>query len=313
MDGDLAYRTDSLAINRLDVDWQGARASASGTIGLAGRRALDLALRADALQVSGLLSAIERSDLPVTGTLSAMAQVAGTANPAATVRVVGSDLVAYNEALGTLTADTRLVGRQLDVTSLQLDKPQPDGNGRILATGSYHLDSQRYTVDLRSQDVKLLTLEFPDHRRVTGAIDLTARSSGTLAAPSGNVAVRADDLVIGDYTLGTVTADTTLADALATTVATAERFALTAKSTIGTSPSLSRNDRGRDWRSRPVGLARQAADAARRTPAREAGCGRSAVGSAERPRGRDRRNVRWMIVSPAALHDRGAGALALCG
>ncbi len=149
----------SLAINRLDVDWQGARANASGTIGLTGRRALDLAVRADALQVSGLLSAIERGDLPVTGTLSATAQVAGTtANPSATVRIVGNDLVAYNEALGTLSADARLVGRQLDVTSLQLDKPQPDGNGRIAATGSYHLDSRRYTVDLRSQNVKLLTL-----------------------------------------------------------------------------------------------------------------------------------------------------------
>ena len=56
-----------------------------------------------------------------------------------------------------------------------------------------------------------------------------------MAAPSGNVSVRADDLVVGEYVIGTVTADTTLADALATTVATAEQFALTAKSTIGTS------------------------------------------------------------------------------
>ena len=236
VDGDLAYRTDALAINRLDVDWQGARANASGTIGLTGRRALDLAVRADALQVNGLLSAIERGDLPVTGTLSAIAQVAGTiANPSATLRIEGNDLVAYNEALGTLVADARLVGRQLDVTSLQLDKPQPEGNGRILATGSYHLDSLRYTVDLRSQAVKLLTLQLPDDRRVTGAIDVTARSSGTMAAPSGNVSVRANDLVVGEYVIGTVTADTTLADALATTVATAEQFALTAKSTIGTS------------------------------------------------------------------------------
>ncbi len=236
VDGDIAYSSASLDINRLDVDWQGAHANASGTIGLTGLRALDLSVRADALQVSGLLSVIERGDLPVTGTLSATAQVAGTAaNPAATVRLLGNDLVAYNEALGTLTADARLVGRQVEVTSLQLDKPQPDGNGRILATGSYHLDAERYAVDLRSQDVRLLTLQLPDNRRVTGAVNVTARSSGTIAAPSGHVSVRADDLLIGEYAIGTVTAETTLADALATTVATADRFALTAKSTIGTS------------------------------------------------------------------------------
>ena len=113
VDGDITYRTALLAINRLDVAWQGAHAAATGTIGLTGRRALDLSVRADALQVSGLLSAIDRGDLPVTGTLSATAQVAGTtADPSATLSIRGSDLIAYNEALGTLAADARLRGRQ---------------------------------------------------------------------------------------------------------------------------------------------------------------------------------------------------------
>jgi outer membrane protein assembly complex protein YaeT len=235
VDGDIAYRTNAVAINRLDVAWQDAHANANGTIGLTGRRALNLTARADTLQVAGLLRMIERGDIPASGSLSAIAQVAGTIdNPAATVRVTGSDLIAYNETLGSLTADARVAGRLVDVTTLRLDKPQPDGNGRIDGKGSYQLDSQRYTVDLQSANVKLLTLQLPDGRRVTGAVDLTARGSGTVPAPAGNVTLRASDLVVGEYAIGTVTADTALADARATTVAMAERFALTAKSTIGT-------------------------------------------------------------------------------
>ena len=60
VDGDITYRPAALAINRLDINWQGAHANANGTIGLTGRRALDLSVRADALQVSALLRAIER-------------------------------------------------------------------------------------------------------------------------------------------------------------------------------------------------------------------------------------------------------------
>ena len=236
VDGDIAYRTSALAISRLDIAWQEAHASASGTIGLIGRRALDLSVRADALQVAGLLRMLEQGSIPLTGTVSATTQVGGTIdNPLATIRLQGADLIAYSETLGSLTADARFAGRLVDITALRLDKPQPEGNGRIEAKGSYQLDSQRYAIDLQSQNVKLLTLQLPDGRRVTGALDVVARGTGTVPAPSGNLTLRADDLVVGEYAIGRVTADTALADARATTVAVAEKFALTAKSTIGTS------------------------------------------------------------------------------
>ena len=149
----------ALAVNRLDVDWQGARANASGTIGLTGRRAIDLAVRADALQVSGLLSAIERGDLPVTGTLSAIAQVAGTiANPSR----------ASHRKATTWWPTTKRSARSWPTRAWQAvsstsrrcnwTSHNPKVTAASTATGSYHLDSQRYTVDLRSQDVKLLTL-----------------------------------------------------------------------------------------------------------------------------------------------------------
>ena len=233
VNGDLAYRTAALTVNRVDVVWQEARATASGTIGLRGQRALDLTVRADALQVAGLLRAVEQSSIPASGTLSAQARIGGTADaPVATMQVQGADLAAYNETLGSLNAAARLSGRQLDITSLVLDKPQAGGNGRITATGSYQLTTRQFTADLQSQNVKLLTLTLPDGRPVRGTVEAIAHANGTVQNLAGTINVRADDLVVGEYAVGAVVADTTLADARATTNAAVEKFGLTSTSTI---------------------------------------------------------------------------------
>jgi outer membrane protein assembly complex protein YaeT len=237
VNGDLAYRRDAVAINRLDVLWQGARASARGVVGLQGARRLDLDVRADAVQIDGLLQALERADVPASGVVSATAQIGGTvAQPSGNVRLVGDNLVAYNETWGSLVADARVAGRRIEVTSLQVDKPQPDGNGRIVATGSYELDARRYGIDLRSENVRLLSLVLPGGRRVTGAFDLTARGAGTVSDPAGQINLRAGDLVVGEYAIGDLIADTTLANRVASTVARSEQFALTAKSDVRVDP-----------------------------------------------------------------------------
>ena len=236
VDGDLAYRANTLALNRVDLAWQEARATARGSIGLTGRRPIDLAVRADGLRVAGLLRAFEKSAVPATGIVSAQAQVGGTiSDPIANLHVQATELVAYNEVLGTLDADGRLAGRTLDVTRFELDKPQPGGNGRISGTGSYQLTSRAYTIDLGSKNVRLLTTTLPDGRLVTGGVDLAARGRGTVASPAGVINVRTADLMVGDVLIGTATADTTLASGLADTIAAAERFGLRATSSIRTS------------------------------------------------------------------------------
>lgn len=236
INGNIAYRSTLVTINRLDVAWQDATAHADGTIDLTGRRAIDVAVNADELQVAGVLRALERGDIPASGTLSAQGQIGGTVDtPLARLQLRGAKLAAYNEMLGTLAADARLAGRRIDVTSFTLDKPQPDGNGVVTGTASYQLESRQFTVDLQSRDVKLLTLELPDHRRVTGALDLRAHANGTAEAPAGTVHLSAADLIVGEYAIGAVDADTTLANAQATIVAKAPQLALTTNATIGTS------------------------------------------------------------------------------
>ena len=233
LNGDLTYRRTALAIDRLDMGWQNARANASGMIGLQGPRRLELHARADMLRIDDLLKTVELSDIPAAGLVAVQAQVGGTvARPVATVHLQGDDLVAYRETWGTLVADARVVGRQVDITSLQIDKPQPEGNGRITATGSYQLDSRRYDIDLQSQNVRLLSLALPDGRSVTGALDLSARGNGTVANPSGQINVHAGDVFVGEYAIGDLIADTTLANGAASTAVKAERFGLTAQSKI---------------------------------------------------------------------------------
>jgi outer membrane protein assembly complex protein YaeT len=234
LDSRLTYRRGSLDLHRAAVTWQGARAQAAGTIGLQGAQPIKLTANANSLQVEQLLRALKRGDIPASGVVSANAEVRGTAaRPLAAIRLQGADLVAYQELWGNLTAEARVAGRQIDVTSLRVDKPQPQGDGAIIATGSYHLDARRYSVDVGSKNIGLLSMVLPDGRPVRGGVELTARSSGTVADPSGQAHLTATALIVGDYALGDINADTTLANRVAATTLRADRFALTAKSEIG--------------------------------------------------------------------------------
>jgi autotransporter translocation and assembly factor TamB len=175
------------------------------------------------LQVAGLLRAFDRSDIPAGGLVTASAKVAGTlSQPIASVHVKASELVAYNERWGTLVADARVAGRRVDVDSVVVDKPQESGNGRITATGSYQLNDRRYAVDLQSENVRLVSLLLPGDRAVTGAIEITARGAGTVDQPGGQINLRAGDLIVDEYAIGNVVADTTLANRIASTFARAE-------------------------------------------------------------------------------------------
>lgn len=231
----VAYRPDALAIERLDVAWRQAQVHASGTMGLRGRRALDLALGAESVPVSDVLGAIGRGDVPADGVLNASARVAGTVErPLATWSLHGTDLVAYKEVLGTLAADGRVDGQRIDLTALELTKPQPSGEGRITATGSYQLTTRQYAIDLRSANIHLTTLVLPNAMPVTGAIEMRANGSGTIDDPAGTIAVTTEDLVVGSYTIGGVVTKTSLANRQATISAAAARYALTTNATIAT-------------------------------------------------------------------------------
>ena len=231
----ITYTPALLTVRQLHVRWQEALARATGTVGLTGARALDLTVNANALQIGELLRAVEQTQVPASGTLSVNARVTGTAaQPTAAVTVTGANLVAYNETWGSLNARVNMAGRQVTVADLVIDKPQPQGNGRITGTGTYHLDRRAYTVDLRSQNVQLVSLALPNGRQVRGTVQLNARGSGSIDRPAATVNLTADGLRIDEYSVGRIVADAVVANQQATITAAVPTYGVTANAVIAT-------------------------------------------------------------------------------
>ena len=133
--------------------------------------------------------------------------MSGTATqPAVAATVDGKDLVAYRETWGTLAARINLVGPRASGARVAIDKPQPQGNGRITGSGTYHLDRRLYTADVQSRGVELANLTLPDGRPLRGTFNLDARSAGSIDAPAGTVSLTADGVEFDTYKIGPRTA-----------------------------------------------------------------------------------------------------------
>ena len=227
---DVLYTPSALTIRSADVMWQQATAHLDGRVGLARDRRLDLTFKADAVEVSSLLKAANREDLPMSGTLSASGTVGGTIDrPAGTMMTHGSNLVASEEPIGSLSADLSLAGREVEISRLDIDKPQPDGNGKVMATGSFNLDTKRYSVNVRSEGVRLVGLKLSDTQRIRGVVQLDAQGSGTVSSPEGKAHLVLDSLELDRSTtaqLGKLTIDAVAANKQATITATSEQFKL---------------------------------------------------------------------------------------
>ena len=148
---DVHYDPSVLRVPRLEATWQGTAVAADATVGLTGAQALDARLDARGLDVAALLGVAGQGDVPASGRVDLQATASGTvASPQARVSLTGTDLQAYGEVLGTLRADAGLAGREVVVDALTLDKPQPDGDGRVTASARYHLDRREAAVDVRT-------------------------------------------------------------------------------------------------------------------------------------------------------------------
>ena len=231
---DAAYTPAAVTIDRIDVAWQDASAHAAGRVELRGERRLDLQIGAEALEIPALLGAVKQEHVPASGTVSIQGTVAGTTvSPRARLQVQGANLAAYSEALGSLAATIQLTDRQVDLTELELDKPQPDGNGRLVASGSYHLDEGSYQIDLQSENLRLVGLTLPDGRQVRGEVAVAGNGQGTTQAPSADIDLSVEGLQLGDYDLGRVVVDATVANQQAKVNASAERFRAEANVVMG--------------------------------------------------------------------------------
>jgi outer membrane protein assembly factor BamA/autotransporter translocation and assembly factor TamB len=197
LNADLDYTPAALNVRRGDLTWEDAQAHVDGRIGLSGDRRLSLNVVADEVGVPWLLKVAYQPDVPASGTIFAKGTIGGTtARPTAMFAVQGTNLVAYEEKLGSLNADVELAGREVEVSRLVIDKPQPDQPGRISATGNYHLDRRTYTADLQSEGVRLLGLRLPRGEVIRGDVQLMARGAGSVASPAGTADITFGSLEI---------------------------------------------------------------------------------------------------------------------
>ena len=236
---DLSVTPSVLTIADGTATWNGARAGLKGTIELKDRRRLDLAFDGATRDLGRLIPADQLRAGSVTGAVSARGVVRGTlANPLGTLSLQGDGLSAFGEQVGSLTADAVLAGSEITLSRLVIDKPQPGVPGRITASGSYHLDRKRYTLDVKSEHVRLLNLDLSGGRRVRGEVQVSAKGAGTVSSPSGTLDLVFDSLEIDglqeDVTpLGRIAVAASAANRQAHVTATADRFALDARADVG--------------------------------------------------------------------------------
>jgi outer membrane protein assembly complex protein YaeT len=239
LDADAVYTDGTVTIKRGELNWHEARVQLDGRIGIGRNQPIAIVFAAHALSVESLLEALNRPEVAITGTLTASGTVRGTtARPTVSIAANGTNLVAYGEALGSATLRAQLDGRHLTLSNLVVEKPQPGQSGRLMASGTYDFGRHAYTVDLRSEDLRLLNVVLPGEQRLRGHVErLRASGSGSIDAPEGSVDLDITALEIeasgGVTPLGRLVINGVAKNGEATINAAAERFNLDSRAVVG--------------------------------------------------------------------------------
>ncbi len=232
------YAPEAVTLHAADLSWGEARAHADGIVGLSRGRQLDVRFSIDALAVPSLLAVAGQDPSRAQGQVWASGTASGTTSaPDVIAQVQARQLAAAGEALGTLDADVQLEGRRLAVRRLVLDKPQQGGNGQLVASGTYGIDTRAYSYDVRSDGLRLENAALPDGRALRGEVSITGAGRGTVDSPAGKLALVLNGLRLAEHDLGEVRLDATAADRRARIELVARRFGLTANSEIQLTPT----------------------------------------------------------------------------
>ena len=246
---DLTVTPVAVTIARAETKWSGAHADLTGTVGLTGTQALNLVLDAEAGDLQPQTREISLWGTTVSGQISGHGTIRGTiTRPLASLTMQGDNITAFGERFGSLTADAALTGRDVSLSRLEIDKPQPDAPGRVSATGSFNLDRKSYTFELRSHNVRLLDFQLREGPRIRGTLQLSGQGAGSLTSPSGTMNLTVDALEVDGLQpdaadpkasarpsarLGRVVLAATAESHQAIVTASAEHFNLDANALIG--------------------------------------------------------------------------------
>ncbi len=199
------YSADAIDIGPSLVRWQGQTLETRGRIGLADRSpALDVAVELKNAAIGPMLGGIPEFKIPVAGQIDASAAVTGTIeDPLVHLQLRTTDLEAYHEPLGELSAEARFEKGTVYVDTLVLN--QEDGSLR--ADGRVDVASKNYDLNVEGRGLAPWRFASPAAFPVLGTVGLAGRVHGTFADPEASLRIEAAGLRVQDRDLGELRAD----------------------------------------------------------------------------------------------------------
>ncbi|MBI2689956.1 MAG: translocation/assembly module TamB domain-containing protein [Acidobacteria bacterium] len=180
--------------------WEGQEIQVSGNARLAKNSALDLTASVHGAALPGLL----KTDLPITGAVNLDARITGTIQaPRVVAKAQATDLVAYGQPFGTLKVDAVVSPERIATAQFELAKA--DGES-LTGQAAYTIADGTLTGNLTSTPLRLTTFMIPGQGPVTGAVQLTANTTGPAKEPIVEGTVQARDLTFNEVAAGDLNA-----------------------------------------------------------------------------------------------------------
>jgi len=232
VDAAAEYTREQLDVRQLSIQWAEESMTGSGRIGLtAAEPTLDGQVAISSASIHRVLTALGTPEIPAAGNVDVSAIVSGTVqNPVVTAKVSASDLQAYGESLGTLSASASFQNQIVQLDSLTLNKA---GGGDIHASGRYEITSGSYTADLNGGDLQLNGITLPQGTVIRGELSLTAQGRGTLDNPGGVIKLSASNLDVDSRELRSIDLDVNIADHQAHIAAAAPFYGTKVSASVG--------------------------------------------------------------------------------
>jgi len=147
---------------------------------------------------------------------------------ALTFSVEADSATVADQPLESLRASGHLAGNQLGIESVSL--AQPGTPGRLQASGTYDLRSERYDAMLEASQWQLMR---PADQPFEGRVDVTLKGAGTLDDPGGEGTARITSASWDGTALGDLAADVRVEAGMAMVTANAPDFGATLNSRVG--------------------------------------------------------------------------------
>jgi outer membrane protein assembly complex protein YaeT len=233
LDAVVEYTPQQVDLQHLTLNWEEESLIASGRIDLTAQSpTLDARAEVPDASIHRVLMALGETNVPVDGNVALVGQLSGTIeNPTAQLTISASDLEAYGEPFGTLSAEAHLANQIVQLDNFSLDKLE---DGQLQASGRYDLTSRTYAFKADSNELRVTRLLLPDGTTIAANVSLNADGSGSVADPSGTFKLSGRDLKVNSEDVGSIELNGNLANRQAHIVATAPAYAITATASIGT-------------------------------------------------------------------------------